>query len=115
MAECVFCGIVAGEVPAEITYQDEHVLVFPDIAPSAPVHLLVVPKRHIASFEEQDDRELDAHVLAVARRIGAEHGGDKGYRVSVNSAKQAEVLHLHYHVLGGLEPADKPGKGGGTK
>lgn len=104
--ECVFCGIVSGEIKSDILYQDEQVVAFPDINPSAPVHLLVVPRKHIESLADlsEEDGPLIGHIAAVARQLAQEKGIHKrGYRLLVNSGPDAGqvVPHLHFHLLGG--------------
>lgn len=101
MDDCIFCRIVTGEAPAEIVYEDDRVIVFPDIEPSSPVHLLVVPKEHVPDLDTHADSKLTHHILQTAKRLGEEKSGDKGYRIAVNSEKLADVNHLHIHVLGG--------------
>jgi histidine triad (HIT) family protein len=108
MTDCLFCGIVAGDVPAEIVHQDERTVAFRDIHPAAPVHVLVVPRRHIdnaASVSPADAHDLVA--LITAARVVAEAEGiaapDRGYRLVFNVGPDAlnSVDHLHLHVLGG--------------
>jgi histidine triad (HIT) family protein len=106
MAQCIFCRIVQGKAPAKIVYEDESVLAFEDIHPQAPVHLLVVPRKHLASLTEMDsgDEPLVGHVLAVAAQLARERAvHDKGYRTVINNGTSAgqTVFHLHLHVLGG--------------
>ena len=101
---CLFCRIAAGELPAERVYEDGEILVFKDIHPQAPLHCLVIPKRHIATLDEfspQDDA-LIGRLLLTAKRIAAEHGL-KGYRVAMNVGREGGqvVFHVHLHVLGG--------------
>ncbi len=101
--DCVFCKIVAGETPSERVHEDEHVIVFPDIRPQAPTHLLVVPRRHVPSLFELDDPELGWALLAAARRVATEAGLQPGWRLIANTGEHGgqEVDHLHLHVLGG--------------
>lgn len=104
--DCVFCKIVAGELPARIVLKDERVVVFKDIAPKAPVHLLVVPREHVADLESTGDEHetLLGHLMAVGRTVAHEHGlGDSGYRLVLNNGPDSgqEVFHLHLHVMGG--------------
>ncbi|HEY8487628.1 histidine triad nucleotide-binding protein [Thermaerobacter litoralis] len=114
MADCLFCRIVAGELPADKVYEDEHVLAFRDINPQAPQHVLVIPKRHIASLNEAgaDDVPVLGHlqrvIPEVARRVGV---AESGYRVVVNTGRDAlqTVFHVHYHVLGGRSLGWPPG------
>lgn len=101
MDDCIFCRIVAREASAEIVYEDDQVIVFPDIEPLRPVHLLVIPKRHVPNLDTLSDPALTHHILQTAKRVGQERSGDHGYRLAVNSDKLADVGHLHVHVLGG--------------
>jgi histidine triad (HIT) family protein len=109
-AACLFCRIIARESPAEIEYEDDEVLAFKDIYPKAPVHLLIVPKRHIASVATvtDADRQLIGHCLLVARRLGEVKGyAERGYRVNVNCGPDGGqvVYHLHFHFLAGRRGA----------
>lgn len=101
--DCVFCKIVGGEIPSELVHQDEHVVVFPDLRPQAPTHLLVVPRRHVASLFELDDAALGGALLAAARRVAEQAGLDRGWRLIANTREHGgqEIDHLHLHVLGG--------------
>ena len=106
MSECLFCRIIARQSPADITYEDDAVLAFKDIYPKAPVHVLIVPKRHIASIAhmEQDDVELIGRCFRAARLIGEAKGiADKGYRISVNTGPEGGqvVYHVHFHFTAG--------------
>lgn len=103
---CLFCKIVEGTIPSTKVYEDEYVYAFKDIQPQAPVHLLVIPKKHIASLNEAEpgDAELLGRVALVAQRVAKEAGlGDSGYRVLTNVGKDGGqvVFHIHFHVLGG--------------
>ena len=112
---CIFCRIVKGEIPARRAYEDEDFLAFHDIQPAAPVHLLLIPKRHVVSM--QDIRPEDAgwlgRMLALAPRIAAENGcrpgPQGGFRLVANAGTDGgqEVDHLHFHILGGPRPWDK--------
>ena len=112
--DCLFCGIVAGDVPADVIHRDERTVAFRDIAPQAPVHVLVVPRNHItnASTVRPDDAE-DVLALLVAAKAVADAEGigteDRGYRLAFNVGPDASntVPHLHLHVLGG-RPLDWP-------
>ena len=114
MADCLFCGIADGKIKANLVYQDEAVLAFTDIAPRAPVHILIIPRKHIASvldIEASDDGML-GRIFAVAGRLAREQGiSDKGFRVVVNSGADAgqTVFHLHFHLLGGRPMTWPPG------
>ena len=110
VTDCPFCRIVAGKSPAEIEYEDEAVLAFKDIYPKAPVHILIVPKRHIASIMamEEADAELLGRCLLVARRLGEAKGfAERGYRVSVNCGPDGGqvVYHVHFHFMAGRRSA----------
>lgn len=115
MADCIFCKIVAGDIPADIVYRDDHVVAFRDINPGAPQHLLVIPCRHIASMTDltPDDGPLLASIYTtatkVARELGLEESG--GYRFVTNVGPNAgqSVFHLHFHLLGGRQLGWPPG------
>ena len=105
---CLFCKIAAGEIPSKKAYEDETVYAFHDIAPQAPVHILVIPKAHIESAQalSRDDDALLGHMFEVARQIAAENGLDKtGYRLITNIGADAgqSVPHLHLHLIGGKQ------------
>ena len=105
---CIFCRIVLGEIPSRKAYEDEMVLAFHDIQPIVPVHVLIIPKQHLASLEEVDEQHerVLGRMLLVASRVAREQGADDGFRVIVNTGRvgRQEVFHLHLHVLGGKEP-----------
>ena len=105
MTECIFCKIVAGELPSKTAYEDEELLVFHDIHPVAPVHLLMIPKRHIVSLAEchADDEGLLGRMLLLAPKLAREHGLDNGFRTTINTGRGGGqlVFHLHVHVFGG--------------
>ncbi len=112
--DCIFCRIIAGEVPGEIIYQDEQVIVFPDISPKAPTHLLIVPKKHIPSLAHlsEADSPLTGHMVNIANRMAKEKGiSEKGYRLVMNCGEEGGqgVLHLHIHLLGGRRLSDELG------
>ena len=114
MADCLFCGIAAGEIPADIVYRDESVLAFRDIAPQAPVHLLIIPRKHIGSVTdlEEEDGATIGHAMTAARRLAAENGvAESGFRIVVNSGPDARqsVHHIHLHLLGGRSMDWPPG------
>ncbi len=107
MTDCLFCKIVAGDIPAEKLYEDDEVLAFWDIAPQAPKHFLVIPKKHIATpsdITEEDDK-LVGKLMRIGSQLAAEHGVGDGFRIiSNNGAKAGQVVfHLHIHILGGKE------------
>jgi histidine triad (HIT) family protein len=104
--DCLFCRIIAGEVPSDVVYRDERSLAFRDINPQAPVHLLVIPREHMESLDDatQKDEAILGHLLRVAARVANEQGlSESGYRAVVNTGAGAgqSVFHLHVHVLGG--------------
>ena len=105
---CIFCKIVAGTIPSKKAFEDEDLLAFHDIAPWAPVHLLVIPKRHIASFYDTTDADAAwlGKMMALAPRLMREHGVTNGFRSLVNTGEDGrqEVPHLHLHVMGGARP-----------
>jgi histidine triad (HIT) family protein len=108
---CIFCKIVAGQIPSKKAYEDEHILAFHDIHPWAPVHILIIPKRHITSMVEvgEQDRDLMGRMLAVSPRLMQELGVSNGYRHVINTGRDGmqEVMHLHLHVMGGPRPWNK--------
>ncbi len=104
--ECLFCRIVEGGIPAEIIYTDEQAIAFSDVNPQAPVHLLVIPRQHIASLNEasQTDQATLGHLLRVAAQVAKDNSlSASGYRTVINTGAGAgqSVFHLHLHVLGG--------------
>lgn len=107
-ADCLFCRVVARRAPADIEYEDDAVVAFKDIYPKAPVHLLIVPRRHIASILTMEAEDVDAigRCLLAARRIGEAKGFGRGYRVSVNCGPEGgqHVWHVHFHFLAGRAP-----------
>jgi histidine triad (HIT) family protein len=112
MADCIFCRIAAGEVPARVVAEDDTVIAIDDINPAAPVHVLVMPRRHLADLREVGDDGLMARLVATANRVAADRGvGDGGYRLVVNVGRDGgqEIPHLHLHVLGGRAMAWPPG------
>jgi histidine triad (HIT) family protein len=111
MEGCVFCKIVAGEIPTKPLYEDDVVLAFADISPMAPVHALIVPKKHIGNADElsAEDAAVAGHMIMTAQRLARELGvAASGYRLVINNGADATqvVPHLHMHLLGGrpLEP-----------
>ena len=104
--DCIFCKIAAGEVSSDRVYKDDRVTAFRDINPAAPVHILIVPNRHIASVNEleAEDRDLAGHLLLTARKLAEQEGiARDGYRLILNTGRHGgqEVHHLHLHLLGG--------------
>ena len=107
MSDCLFCKIVAGDIPSTKVYEDELVLAFRDIAPMAPTHILVIPKAHIGSVAEitGENSAVVAHIFEVIPAIAKAEGLDNGYRVVSNCGPDAgqTVPHLHFHILGGKQ------------
>ena len=105
--DCLFCKIVAGDIPSTKVYEDDSVLAFRDIAPQAPTHILVIPKCHIASVAEitGENAALISHIFQVIPQIARQEGLTGGYRVVSNCGPDAgqTVNHLHFHILGGKE------------
>ena len=109
---CLFCKIIKGEIPSTKVYEDEYVLGFKDINPAAPIHILVIPKKHIDSLKEltEEDEKYVWAIHKALNKIAQEQGClDTGYRIIVNCGKDAgqEVMHLHYHLLAGAKMGDK--------
>ena len=110
MNKCLFCRIVARDAPADIEYENDAVLAFRDIYPKAPVHVLIIPKRHIVSIQdvEQEDVDVIGQCFVVARRIGEMKGfAERGYRITVNCGPEGGqvVSHVHFHFLAGRRGA----------
>lgn len=101
MSDCIFCKIINGDFNTEFVYENDYVVVFKDIHPKAPVHLLVVPKVHVESLNELDDKNLMAELLMVVKTV-TKKIGLKSYKTLINTGKEAgqEVFHLHVHILG---------------
>jgi histidine triad (HIT) family protein len=104
--DCIFCSIVAGDIPAQKVFETKSVLAFRDINPKAPVHILIIPKKHIPSLNEatKDDIELLGEVVFAAKEIAQNEGiAQKGYRLICNTGKDGGQLvgHIHFHLLGG--------------
>ncbi len=106
--DCIFCKIVAGRIPSNKAFEDEQLLAFHDINPWAPVHVLVIPKTHIASLADVDDAHagLLGRMLALAPRLMRDLGVSNGFRTVINTGRDGgqEVYHLHMHVMGGPRP-----------
>ena len=107
MSDCLFCKIIAGEIPSTKVYEDDSVLAFRDIAPQAPCHVLVIPKNHIADVNgiTAENSAIVAHIFQVIPQIAKAEGLENGYRVVSNCGPDAgqTVNHLHFHILGGKE------------
>ena len=112
MADCIFCKIARGDTQATIVHQDEHVVAFRDLNPRAPLHVLVIPRQHVASLGEASDPELVGRVVLAAAKIAKDAGyGERGFRVVSNTGPEAgqSVSHLHFHVLAGRGLSWPPG------
>jgi histidine triad (HIT) family protein len=114
MADCLFCRIVSKKIPANIIYEDEFVLAFEDINPQAPVHSLVIPKKHISTTLDikDEDNALIGHLFQAAGKIAGEKGiAERGFRLVVNTNPEAgqTVYHIHLHLLGGRHMQWPPG------
>ena len=112
--DCLFCKIIKGEIPSAKVYEDDKVYAFRDIEPQAPVHILIIPKAHIASANEltEENASIVGHIFAVAAKIAKEEGiAEGGYRIVNNCGEDGgqTVKHLHFHMLGGRSLAWPPG------
>ena len=108
MSDCIFCKIVAGQIPSRKIYEDDDVFAFHDIHPVAPVHFMIIPKAHVASLADCDDshRDVLGKILLLAPRLAREQGLTDGFRTVINTGKGGgqEVFHLHVHIIGGSGP-----------
>ncbi len=112
MSDCLFCKMVAGEIKPDIVYQDETVLAFRDVNPQAPVHILIIPKKHVETLNDLEDSVLAGHLLKTAVNLAKQEGlAEDGYRTVFNCNKNGgqEVFHLHMHLLGGRQMSWPPG------
>ncbi len=113
MTDCVFCKILNKELPSEIVYEDDDVLAFRDLKPAAPVHVLIIPKRHVASLADltEEDEKIMGHAMLVASKLARNLGIGEGFRVVMNCGKDAgqSVFHIHVHLLGGRSLGWPPG------
>ena len=114
MTDCIFCKIVSGDIPGDIVYQDDDVLAFRDLTPQAPMHVLVIPKRHISTINDIQpaDAELIGKLYLVAQQVAKQEGyAERGYRTVMNCNAEAgqSVFHIHLHVLAGRAMHWPPG------
>ena len=114
MSECLFCKMVSGEIKTDVVYEDEHVFAFRDINPQGPVHVLVIPKKHIATLNELEEEhaELMGRMFLTAKKIAEmENVAENGYRTVINCNRHGgqEVYHIHLHVIGGRQMTWPPG------
>ncbi len=103
--DCIFCKIVRGEIPSRKVYEDDEIFAFHDINPAAPVHFMIIPKKHIASLGDarDEDRDVLGRIMVMAGRLAREQGSTDGFRTIVNTGRvgRQDVYHLHVHILGG--------------
>jgi histidine triad (HIT) family protein len=108
MDDCIFCKIVAGKIPCRKVYEDEDMLAFHDINPLAPVHFMIIPKKHVDSLATVTDEHAPVlgRMLAKAGRLAAEQGSGEGFRTIINTGRigRQDVYHLHIHIIGGPDP-----------
>ena len=108
MTDCIFCKIVEGKIPCRKIYEDDDMLAFHDIHPQAPVHFMIVPKKHVDSLAHVDESHARVlgRMMSTAGRLAAEQGATDGFRTIVNTGRvgRQDVYHLHIHILGGKEP-----------
>lgn len=107
MSDCLFCKIIAGDIPADILYEDEDLLAFRDISPQAPTHFLVIPKKHLSDLSQvsEDNDKLIGKIVRTGAELAAQEGLDGGYRVIFNNGPDGcqIVFHVHMHILGGRQ------------
>lgn len=114
MQDCLFCKIISGEIPAQPVFEDDRVFAFKDINPVAPVHVLIIPKKHIATLVDlsSDDSGLMGHIVTTAARIAGEMGlSEQGFRLVANCKEEGgqTVYHIHFHLIGGRQMQWPPG------
>ena len=114
MGDCIFCKIIKGEIPSKKVYEDKDIFAFEDINPQAPVHILIVPKKHIAKSLDAagQDKELIGSIFMIANKLAKEKGiAESGFRLVVNCNRDSgqEVFHIHFHLLGGRKMKWPPG------
>ncbi len=109
--DCLFCRVVRGDLPAKVVYQSQDILAFHDIAPAAPVHVLVIPTEHVGSLTESSNADLAAKLFMATAQVADRLGLENGFRVVINTGPDAgqSVGHLHAHVLGGRSLGWPPG------
>ena len=112
MTDCLFCKMASGEIKPDVVYEDDNVLAFRDINPQAPVHVLIIPKKHLPTLNDLDDPVLAAQLLQTAIKLAKQEGLDQdGYRTVFNCNEKGgqEVFHIHLHLLGGRQMNWPPG------
>ena len=112
MENCVFCKIINKEISSDIVYEDDEIIAFKDINPATPIHILVVPKKHIETVLDvkKEDSELIAHIYQVINKVARDNNfADDGFRVITNCGRDSgqEVMHIHFHILAGTKMGDK--------
>ena len=112
MEDCIFCKIIRGEIPSAKVYEDDEILAFNDVNPVTPIHILVIPKKHINSLADMkpEDEKLVGRIYGVINKIAEDKGfKEEGFRVIVNCGKNGgqEVMHLHFHILAGKQLGEK--------
>ena len=112
MEDCVFCKIIKREIPSDIVYEDDRVIAFKDVNPAAPIHILVVPKKHIENLLKvsEEDGDIISYIYKVINKIAIDNNfAQNGFRVIANCGRDSgqEVMHIHFHVLGGKKLGDK--------
>lgn len=112
--DCLFCGILSGDIPADVIYESDTAIAFRDINPKAPTHVLIIPRRHISTINDigEDDQEVVGSLYLAAKAIAAEEGfADEGYRavMNCNAGAGQTVFHIHLHLLGGRQLTWPPG------
>lgn len=112
--DCLFCKIASGQIPANVVYRDDHLVAFEDISPKAPLHLLIIPQKHIATLNDihDEDCELMGRLLLAASKLAKQYNiADAGYRIvnNCNAGAGQTVFHIHLHLLGGRDLAWPPG------
>jgi diadenosine tetraphosphate (Ap4A) HIT family hydrolase len=104
MSDCIFCSIAKKDIPSKAVYEDDRILVFHDVQPQAPVHVLMIPKKHISSLDDlrPEDAELVGHLMLKVKDVARELGLENGYRLVINCGEDGmqTVKHLHFHLLG---------------
>jgi histidine triad (HIT) family protein len=112
MTDCLFCKMVAGDIKPDVVFEDDEILAFRDINPQAPVHILIIPKRHITTLNDLDDAQLGGQILQAAIELAKREGlAEDGYRTVFNCKRNGgqAVYHLHLHLLGGRQMGWPPG------
>ena len=113
MSDCLFCKIVEGEIPSNKVYEDDRIICFHDVDPQAPVHVLIIPKKHIPSLDElkEEDADLISYIMLKVKDIAAQLGLENGYRLVNNCGEDGlqTVKHLHFHLVGGRKLTWPPG------